>query len=1495
MFVLNQLDGEKSSYQMPSATIIKGKPDIDRLKWVLNELVKRHEVLRTSFDMENDELVQKVYTDVEINPVYKEASEEDTDELIRDIAVPFDLTEVPIFRSCLVRLLPKSSREPAEDRYLMIFATHHIVMDGLSLNILANDFIRLYRGEYLPPLQKQYKDFAAWHREWLKTEELQKQEAYWVKKFSDEIPVLNLPTDYPRPLMRSPEGNILYYSMSEQETGKIKNLARKEGVTLTIFLIAAYNLLLHKLTGQEDIVVGIPVSGRPMKDYEHVLGMFVNTLAIRNFPRRNLSFREFLKNVKANAIKDYDHQDYPLEVLVDKLGLVRTQRDMSRNALFDTLFVYEKADDRVVRTKELAFISYDIKKETSMFDLTTEVIEQQGIFNMSMEYSTLLFKKETIERWNGYFQKLLREIVKNPDAPLSELDILSPDERHLLVTEFNDTHADFPEDKTTVDLFEEQAARTPDSVAVIYENVSLTYRQMNEQANQIAHYLRDVHKIQPEDRIGLLLERSEWIVAGILGILKAGGAYVPVDLFYPPDRIGHIMDNSNCRLILTEKKHLNSPYTKDSKIPIFDIAKTGEGFPVSNPVHTAGPSNLVYVVYTSGSTGVPKGVMIEHRSLVNLTFAYREAYGLEKFDELRLMQMASMSFDIFFADMLRVLTIGGQLIICPADTRIDLPALYSLMARHRINIFESTPGLILPLMDYIYESGLDIGFLKVLISSSDSLQAEHYKKLVDRFGKTLRVINGYGMTEGTIDSSYFDDREFEMPPGAVTLIAKPLFQNARYYILDPDCHPLPIGVPGEIHVGGVYAARGYLDNEEMTAERFIPSPFIPGDRLYKTGDMARWLPDGNMEFLGRIDNQIQIRGYRVELEEIENRLLKHEAVKETLVLARDLGDNAMELVAYIVKTEEADPDLTVADYRAYLSQFLPDYMIPAYFVSLDEFPLTPNDKIDRKVLPIPDRAAMSLGTEYEAPRNALEETIVRIWEEVLGREKIGIHDNYFALGGDSIKGIQVISRLLKENLKLHIRDVFQYPTVFELAGRITESEPRAEQVPVTGKVPLGASQSKFFRIHDNDQVSGQSQYIILYSKSGFSEKGVKTVLEKLQEHHDALRMKFDTGETVSQKNCGSDYPFSFETLNIQNTENALSEIELHADRIRNTMNIKDGPLMKSVLFKSDQGDYLLIIIHCLVTDRVSWKIFIEDFVSGYKQHLSEQAVKLPLKTDSFKKWSEAIHEYSKSKEILQQKDYWENMDSVPVKSLKEDNPAHEPQRSDYSLKLSREDTQRLLTDVNHAYNTDINDILLTALARTMKKQNSSHSTLISLEGDGREKIQNTDISRTMGYFAVEYPFVLELPSSDDIGYQIKSVKESLRQVPDGGIGYGTLKYLGDKISSDKKPSISFNYLKPFDENITKGLFDIIETATSFKFQVSSFKFQVSSFNSKLQIKASYNKSLFKQESIEKILSDYKQELLTIADHCQGKETTELTPADLTYSDLSIDDLDGIFS
>ncbi|MFD3273857.1 non-ribosomal peptide synthase/polyketide synthase [Paenibacillus dendritiformis] len=1015
LYILSQLEGGELSYNMPGVLEMEGDLDRKRLEEAFRQLIRRHETLRTGFELVGGEAVQRVHRDVEFAVEHVQATEEEAQAYLREFMRPFDLRQPPLLR---VRLL-----ELQANRHLLLFDMHHIISDGASMGLFLREFAQLYEGAELPPLRIQYKDYAAWQQGEMQRERMSKQEAYWLEVFGGDIPVLDLPADYARPLVRSFTGNTFHFVIDQQRSEKLRQLAMQTGTTMYMVLLAAYTTLLSKYSGQEDIIVGTPVAGRTHAELPPILGMFVNTLAMRNAPAGEKTFQEYVLEVKENTLSAYENQDYPFEELVSKLDV---SRDVSRNPLFDTMFVLQNIEQSEVSIEGLTCKLYPNEHHIAKFDLTFSLTEEAEGIAGSIEYACSLYREETIERMAKHFTQVIDVIVDDPYKKLSLIEIISPEEKAQILETFNDTAADYPRGKTIPQLVEEQAERTPDRAAVVYEGSQLTYRELNTKANRLARTLR-AEGVRPDQPVGLLAERSLEMIVGLLAILKAGGAYVPIDPEYPEERIGYMLEDSGAKLLVTQS-HLRKCESFDGKRLMLDDERMyrEDG---SNLQTGAQPDHLAYVIYTSGTTGKPKGVMVEHRGLCNLKPLFEDTLHIGEEDHV--VQFASLSFDASCWEIFKALFNGATLYIPAKETILDPRLFEDYMRRHRI-----TAALLPP----AYAASLTpdhLPGLKTLITGGSASSVD----LVQQWQDRVLYVNAYGPTEDSIVTTIWPatsvvpvgnavDTEGNAiaPAGKLVPIGRPI-PNHRVYIVGANDQLLPVGIAGELCISGAGVARGYLNRPELTAERFVENPFEPGGRMYRTGDLAKWLPDGTIAYLGRIDHQVKIRGYRIELGEVEAQLLKIASVQEAVAIAREDGDGQPYLCAYIV----ADKELTSSELRSALSQALPGYMVPSCFVQLEHMPLTPNGKIDRKALPAPD-GSMQTGADYVAPRTAVEAQLAQIWQEVLGLPRIGVKDNFFDIGGHSVKVLQLTQKIHAEmEIDIPLRVVFEMPSIEEMA------------------------------------------------------------------------------------------------------------------------------------------------------------------------------------------------------------------------------------------------------------------------------------------------------------------------------------------------------------------------------------------------------------------------------------------------------------------------------
>ena len=1477
IYAIQMIDKENTIYNMPLALELTGKVDRERIEKAIEKLVVKHEALRTSFHLDGEEIVQKIEEKVKVELDYARAEEKEAiDKIIRDWIKPFRLEKAPLIRGGIIE---------AKNSYILMLDMHHIISDGTTIGILAEDFVKVYEGIKLDREVVQYKEYAVWEKKQKENGVWDKQKEYWKKEYEGEIPVLELPLDGRRSGIGDDAGSRISFEIEEETTKGLKERMSDIDGTLYMGLMAAISILMSKYSGLEDIIIGMPIAGRRHPQMEKVAGMFVNTLAIRTYPESHKPIAQYLEETKQKLLMAYENQEYPYEELVQEVGV---KRDLSRNPLFDVMLALQNMNSKEVNLKDVKIKHYKTESDISKFDIALSVTEDKGKLLCEIEYKDKLFKKDTIEAIAKHYKKILQEIIEKKEGRINDIQLLEEVEKEKLLFKFNNTKVEYDKGKTIQELFEEQAARIPDNIAVVYDGKQLTYRQLNERANKLARELSE-RGVGPETIVGIMVERSLEMVVGIIAILKAGGAYLPIDSTYPKERIKYMLDDSNASILLSKSKLIDR--LKEFKGKIIDLEDDNVYKKDCKSLDIVNKSeNLAYIIYTSGSTGRPKGVMVEHRNVIRLV----NNTNYIKFNKNdKILQTGSISFDASTFEIWGALLNGLELHLVDEEVILDADKLGRIIQLKKITILWLTSPLFTELGNCNYKIFKPLRYLLV---GGDVINPSTINKVKDSC-QGIRVVHVYGPTENTTFSTYFliNKKYVESIP-----IGKPI-SNSKVYIVDKDINLQPLRIPGEIYVSGDGLSRGYLNRSELTKEKFVENPFVNGERMYKTGDIARWLPDGNIEFLGRIDHQVKIRGYRVELGEIEDALLKHKNMKEVVVVARKDDNGNKYLCGYLV----ADKQMTVSQLREYLKKHLPEYMIPPYMIQLDKMPLTPNGKINRKALLNPDEST-NIRVEYRAPRNEIEETLVNIWRKVLStNNEIGINDDFFEIGGDSIKAIQISSRLKKYNLKLEVQKIFEYPTIEQLSYYVKDISESGEQGSVEGSAKLTPIQKWFFKQSITD-MHHWNQSVMLYREDGFKLEIIEAAFEELVKHHDALRMVYTVKEEgISQINRGLEGKLI--DIEVHDIKQEYKEvIEKKSEKIQSSIDLGRGPLVKLGLFKTKKGDYLLIAIHHLVIDGVSWRIIFEDFTSTYKQIENGQAIELPLKTASFKEWSLGLREYSKSKELLKEIEYWCSIESQNILPLPKDKKAKYNKLKDsenISFKLSEGETQNLLERVNRAYNTEINDILLAALGLTVNEWAGINKILINLEGHGREKIlESIDITRTIGWFTSQYPVVIDIDASKDISYTIKNTKETLRKVPNKGIGHGILKYITPKeytkeINFKLKPEISFNYLGQFDTDINNDLFDISNLPEGNPISINSerqYTLDISGILAKnvLTISLNYNKYEYKNESVLEFVKKYKLNLQKIIEHCINKKEMERTPSDFDDSDLN--ELEDIF-
>lgn len=1495
LYFLSYLEKNSVNYNIPVVVSIKGNIDKHKIKQAYEKLVSRHEILRTGFELVNKEPLQKIYEQLDCTNAihYFQCSENLVEDVIKSFIIPHELDKPSLIRVGLISV--------DHDRHVLMIDVHHIIADGISVEILLDEFVKLYQGEVLPDLTIQYKDYTEWHKVFRSTEQYINQGDYWKKVLSGEIPILNMATDYPRPSIQSTKGATIYTQFDGRLTQEIKELSLKRNVTVYMILLAAYNVLLYKYTGQEDIIVGSSISGRNNAALEQTVGLFINTLAIRNQPVSTERFDVFLEKVKQNCLEAYDNQDYQFKELVDQLSL---ERDAGRNPLFDTLFDYksEYVQQKSLIQNDLQISPYPYDSLVSKVDLEFNVFEHVGSIGYSLIYCTDLFHKETVERLNQHFINILKEIVANPEIKISQIAMLSTEEREAILTGFNDTIVDLPMDQTFINIFEAQVRMYPANTALVHDGQKISYAELNDQANRIARFLANHYNVDGSF-ISVLMNRTPLFAASILAIWKLGKAYIPIDPEYPDQRIMDILNDSGVELLLTTED-CSENIKEQYKGTILHLGIYGDYIrkeDSSNLGLLSNSDDLAYVIYTSGSTGKPKGAMVEHIGMLNHMQAKITDIEINQYSVIA--QNASHCFDISIWQMFSAMLVGGTTVIYSNEMNFDPLKLVNQIEQDGITILELVPSILSIMLNYLENHSIPLTHLNYLLVTGEPVKATFIKKWFELY-PNIKVVNAYGPTEASDDVTHHIMSQAPDEHGIVP-IGKPI-QNFRIYIVDQHMNLCPIGVKGEICVSGLGVGKGYLNDPEKTKKVFTTDPFVKGrtERLYRTGDIGAWLPDGSIQFYGRQDFQVKIRGFRVELGEIEQRLVEHENVKDAVVVEYEDAYNNKNLCAYIVLKSS----MNMNDLRSFLSRKLPVYMVPGFFVEVEHIPLTLNGKINKKALPSPKEGLLE--DHYSAPRNQVEEILVKVWAEVLGANRVGISENFFYLGGDSIKALQVSVNLMTYNLKLDIKDLFLYPTIEELSQYVSFNNRTVNQSIVTGSVELTPIQYWFFE-QQFPNMNHWNQSAMLQKNDGeFNESMIRTIFNQIVKHHDLLRVAYtisEEGTTQYIRGIDEGPFFELETFDFSREADCEALIKNKANQIQESIDLQQGPIMRLGLFKTPDSDHLLIVAHHLVMDGLSWRVILEDFSAGYLQSLQQQEIRFQDKTDSYQEWASKLFKYANGEEVQREITYWMNMEQQYVGPLPKDYDATTNSKNTSEtaiLRFTGEETNTLLKHVNQAYNTMIDDILLTALVLAVKSWKGEAKLLINLEGHGRESIlEDINVSRTVGWFTSEYPVLIDIEGVNDLPNQIKAIKEILRKVPNKGIGYNILKYLTDvdkkaDLRFNLKPEMSLNYLGQFDREITTDLFRPSPYSTGSNTDLATkrqFNIEINALvtEGELQCNFTFDANEYEKSTIRAVMNHFKSHLLKVIDHCRNITYTELTPSDFMYDRMSLEELDQL--
>lgn len=1259
LWFLDKLEPNRPTYGFYPAVRLQGPLDLASLERAFAEVIRRHDSLRTTFPEIDGSPLQRVAPPTPYRlPVIDLSGlpEKQRDAEVKRYAEerpPLSLQNGPLVRAQVLRLGP--------DDHVVVVHLHHIVFDGWSLRVFATEVFELYtafksgRPSPLSDLKIQYIDFALWQRKFLQAERLESLRQYWKHRLSGLSP-LDLPTDFPRPSVRTSRGAVNDIRFSPEVSQQVLEFGRREHVTVFMTLLAAFQELLHRYSGQEDFAVGTPTANRRQKNLEPLIGYFINMLVLRADLSGPLTFRKLVQRVRETALEAFQHQELTLDKITEA---VAPARDLSRHPLFQVMFVVPNFPQRKIQVPDfhVTTISDAEPKRSAKFELSVVLRPEAGGISGKINFNTDLFAAETIRRMAEHFKILLGEAVANPDMPLSRLGWMNAEERTASLAA--GCGSEFPPMpwRSVCELIEAQAARVPDSEAVVRDETRWTYRELNERASNLACLLKR-RGVGPEVIVGICLEREPELLMAILAVWKAGGAYVAIDPAYSQEarqRTQFVLGDANASLLITKQPFADGLGLSDSQLILLDHERESrESQELLASECPARPENLAYILYTSGSTGRPKGVMVTHGNLLNAFAGWEHAYRLTS-ELTSHLQMASFGFDVFAGDLVRALGSGGKLVLCPKEVLLSPDELFDLMQYERVDAAEFVPVVLRNLVHHLEATGDSLDFMRLVAVGSDAWYAEDHRRALQVVGPGTRVVNSYGLTEATIDSCYFEGDVVSLPPTGIVPIGRP-FPNVQLYVLDQHLEPQPIGVPGELYIGGAGVARGYVNRPDLDSERYVKDPFDPSGRgrLCRTGDRARWQNDGQLEFLGRGDDQVKIRGFRIEPGEIEEALRECGNVADAAVVVRQRTPDDQRLVAYIVP--QTGRALEAADVKRMIRQRLPDYMVPSVFVPMNALPTLASGKVDRRALPDPDWQGMAEQREYLAPQTPAEQKLAAIWTEILGVERIGARDNFFELGGNSLLAIRLVSRVRTEmSLELPLVALFAAPTLAELASKIGELQQTARrpQLPAIRRTdrsrPLRVSfsQRQFWTVSRMFSGVPMSNMHATLPISGAIDLGVmRDTINEIIRRHESLRTTFSELDDGTPIQCVADeltVDLPVEDLrHLPESERMENVREISRKQRAHVFDFGKLPLFIIRLLRLTDTEHVLVVTtNHIISDGWSLQLLIREVSEVYAAFCENRPSPLPELSVQYADYCQWEHDLLQGETGSRLMEYWQ--------------------------------------------------------------------------------------------------------------------------------------------------------------------------------------------------------------------------------------------------------------
>lgn len=1450
--------------------------NVEVMKQTLNNIIKNNEGLRLRFSEKEDKPIQYVqkfeYETIDFldfsnygNP-RKEFEKWSEDIFKRN----FKLEDNKLYCFAIYKI--------SEKEYGVLLNIHHIISDGWSITLIQKQICEIYSSLinnekiYMDECYS-YLDFVKEEDKYLNSDRFIKNKKFWKDKFSD------IPQEFLYKTSNSLEGKRRCFNIDSELSSKIKKFADGKKCSLNTFFIAILLIYINKITYKKDLVIGTPVFNRTSKAQKSMIGMFTSTVPFRFKLDTELRIEDLIKLVNRELKLCFLNQKYPYDLLIKDL-------ELSKDG-YDSLFkmcvnYYNSKYDNDMNGIDVEVREYYCGNQSYSMQLTVKEWEE-GNITLNFDYKTLEYSDKEVRTMYETLINIINHIVDDESLLVNNINLVNKKESNYKLYDLNSTASYYPK-KTVCELFEEQVIKTPNKIAVEFKEETLTYKELNEKSNQLANHLRE-KGIDKKSIVAIIETHSIELMASILGVLKTGASYLPIDPSYPPERINYMLEDSKSTMLITNFKLDNEIKFQGNITNIKDIHL--DSYSKNNLIKTNDLNDLAYIIYTSGSTGKPKGVMLEHQGLTNYIWWANKMY-LKGEDEVMALY-SSISFDLTVTSIFTPLVSGNKIVIYDNDETEFV--LYKILRENKATVVKLTPAH----LTLLKNMGNVKSNIKKFIVGGEDLKVALAKEVYNSFSKNIEIFNEYGPTETVVGCMIYKYDE-EKDKGVSVPIGYPA-DNVQIYILDNELNTVPTGFVGELYVSGDGVARGYLNMDELTKERFIENPFIKGKRMYKTGDTARYLENGTIEYVGRIDNQVKIRGHRIEISEIERYLLENESVKDTVVVFKEDSSGNKFLNAYLV-TKKA---ITDSQLKGWLLKFLPKYMIPANFVFMDKLPLTLNGKVNYALLP----EIIIAERELIKSKTLVQKELVKAMEEVLGVENISMNDNYYQLGGDSIKAIQISSKLKNVGFEIKVKDILACDSVEEIASAIHENDNNRfiSQDQRAGSVD-GTPIIGWFFNQDFKNPNIYNQHVLLEYNGVFNLNKVIVAVNKLIEHHDGLRINYDKKNNklyYNNEHLNKIPSAQYFDLSQYSYEDQCRNIKKLIDKVSVNFDIENSLLFNVAMINLGDGrQALLFTAHHLMVDGVSWRIILDDFLTILKQLGNNEEVKLPMKTHSFKEWSEALQDYSK-KDFSEEIDYWKSILDKEINYSVDYSKEKDIVKTSnvLSVHLDKETLNNLTKKINEIYNMELNEALIIGLVLAINNLTKNNETIIELERHGREQINDyIDVSRTVGWFTSMYPGYFKV-DHEDVEGNIKSLKEQLRNIPNKGFNYSILKSLNKELKEQENKYIRFNYLGDLDNIIDKEKLNL----SNIEFELDSDKdnsltalidIVAMIVNKELKITAEYSRNRFKDETVQKFIESYIYTLKLILDQCSNKGCKEFTPSDFDAVEISQEDLDALF-